>query len=85
MESEDTDLEKRAKKDANYSYGMAQCYSFIKDKEKALDLLEISVSLGFIHYHHLNEYDRTMENIRGEVRFKNLMIKVKHEWENFLV
>jgi hypothetical protein len=31
----------------------------------------------------LNEYDPLLENIRGEERFKKLMKRIKHEWENF--
>jgi TolB-like protein len=78
-------LEKWAEKDANYSYGMAQCYSLTDEKEKAMDWLEISIDRGNIHYHNLNEYDPLLENIRGEKRFKKLMERVRSEWENFKV
>ena len=33
----------------------------------------------------LAEKDPFLENIRGEPRFKKLMERVKHEWENFEV
>ena len=43
------------------------------------------VRWGFINYPFLNEYDPFLENIRREERFKKLMKRVKHEWENFEV
>jgi hypothetical protein len=48
-------------------------------------MLEYATSRGFINYPFLNEYDPLLENIRGEPRFKKLMERVKHEWENFEV
>jgi hypothetical protein len=50
-----------------------------------LDLLEHSIGGGLINYPFLNEFDPFLENIRGEPRFKKLMQRVKHEWENFEV
>jgi TolB-like protein len=85
MKTSDPVLEKWAEKDANYSYGMAQCYSLTGEKEKAMDWLEISIDRGNIHYHNLNEYDPFLVNIRGEERFRKLMVRVKSEWENFKV
>jgi TolB-like protein len=85
MKSPDPVLESWAEKDANYSYGMAQCFSLTDEKEKALDWLEISIDRGNINYPNLNEYDPLLENIRSEERFKKLMARVKYEWENFKV
>jgi len=79
------DLEKWARKDASYSYTIAQCFALVDDKERAFDWLETSINLGGINYPFLNEYDPLLENIRGEERFKKLMERVKHEWENFEV
>jgi non-specific serine/threonine protein kinase len=79
------DLEKWARKDASYSYSIAQCFAFIDDKARAFDWLETSIKLGGINYPFLNKYDPLLENIRGEPRFKELMERVKHEWENFEV
>ncbi len=83
LKSIDSDLEKWAEKDANYSYGMAQCFALIDEKEKAMNWLEISVNLGCFNYPNLNEYDPLLESIRGEERYKKLMEVVKHKWENF--
>ncbi|MCX5719299.1 MAG: hypothetical protein NT055_04930, partial [Nitrospirae bacterium] len=81
----DSDLEKWAKKDATYSYHIAQCFSLINELEKALNWLEISINLGGINYHLLNENDPLLKNIRSVPRFKKLMERVKHEWQNFEV
>jgi len=57
----------------------------IDEKDEAIDWLEEVVKWGFINYPFLNEIDPFLENIRSEPRFKKLMKRVKHEWENFEV
>lgn len=64
---------------------LAECYALINEKEEAINLIEHGVKWGFINYPFLNEYDPFLKNIRGEPRFKKLMERVKHEWENFEV
>jgi len=64
---------------------MAECYALIDEKDEAINWLEEVVKWGFINYPFLNEHDPFLENIRGEERFKKLMERVKHEWENFEV
>lgn len=79
----DGELEAWAKNDFSYSYYVAESYALIDEKEKALDWLEIAINRGLINYPFINEYDPLLENIRNEERFKILMKRVKHEWENF--
>jgi len=79
------DLEKWARKDASYSYTIAQCFALVDDKERAFDWIETCINLGGINYPFLNEYDPLLENLRCESRFKKLMERIKHEWENFEV
>jgi len=67
------------------SWILAQCYALIEEKEQALYWLEKAANRGFINYPFISEYDPFLENIRGEERFKKLMERVKHEWENFEV
>jgi hypothetical protein len=69
--------------DCEWGTGLIECYAVTGENKKALDLLEHSVDGGLINYPFLNEYDPFLENIRGEERFKKLMERVKHEWENF--
>jgi hypothetical protein len=47
--------------------------------------LEHAVNLGYIDYPWFSKIDPYLENIRGEPRFKKLMERIKHEWENFEV
>lgn len=47
--------------------------------------LENAINRGRIDYYFLYEKDPFLENIRSEPRFKKLMERVKHEWENFEV
>ena len=67
------------------SRDMAHGYAILNEKETALDWLENTVNRGFINYPLINEYDYLFDNLRSEPRFKKLMERVKHEWENFEV
>jgi TolB-like protein len=64
---------------------MAECDALIGEKDEAITSLECAVNLGAVNYPWYNEIDPFLENIRGEKRFKKLMERVKHEWENFEV
>ena len=64
---------------------MAECDALIGEKDEAITSLEYAVNLGAVNYPWYNETDPFLENIRGEERFKKLMERVKHEWENFEV
>lgn len=54
-------------------------------KDEALEWLENAMDKGFMNYHFLNKFDSLFENIRSKPRFKNLMMRVKHEWKDFEV
>jgi tetratricopeptide (TPR) repeat protein len=60
-------------------------YALIDEKEEALNWVEHIIDRGWINYPFLSERAPFLENIRGEPRFKKLMERVKHEWENFEV
>ena len=74
-----------ARFDETFSWHVAAGYALIQKKEEAFDWLENSVNSGVIFYPFLSEYCPWFENIRSEPRFKKLMERVKHEWENFEV
>jgi non-specific serine/threonine protein kinase len=76
---------KVAQGDCQYSWHMATFFSYLGDIDQSLEWLENAVNKGFINYPFLNEHDKLLDNIRGEPRFKKLMERVKHEWENFEV
>ena len=79
------DFSKTIQIDLQNSYHIATFYSYVGEKEKSLEYLENAINRGFINYPLLNVQDKLLENIRGEKHFKELMVRVKHEWENFEV
>jgi non-specific serine/threonine protein kinase len=74
-----------SRRDVHYSWRMATGYALIDEKEDAIDWIENAVNRGFINYPFLAGYDPLLESIRGEVRFKALLERVRHEWEHFEV
>ncbi len=80
-----TDFQKTCLRDITFSHHLAGIFSLTGAKEEALDWLENAVDGGFINYPLLSEKDLFLENIRGELRFKKLMKRLKKECENFEV
>jgi non-specific serine/threonine protein kinase len=76
------DIEQAAGWDEQMSWEIAAGYALLDRPREALDWLENAVNRGFLNYPFLSEYDPFLENIRGERRFKVLIERVKHEWEN---
>ena len=62
---------------------MAGSFAVINEKDKALKWLEHAIERGWINYPLFAKIDPFLENIRSEPRFKKLMARVKHDWENF--
>jgi non-specific serine/threonine protein kinase len=77
------DAQATARRDPQYSWMVAACYGILGDGERALDWLTNAVDRGFVNYPFLNEYDPFFAGIRQDERFKQLMERVKTEWENF--
>ena len=50
-----------------------------------MDWLENAVNRGFLNYPFLSEHAPFFESIRGEERYKELLARVKREWEEFEV
>jgi tetratricopeptide (TPR) repeat protein len=69
--------QEKLKIDVEWSWLIADFYSYMKRKEVALDWLEHAITRGFTNYPLFEKYDPFLENIRDEPRFKNLMSKVK--------
>ena len=67
------------------AWQLADVYSMIGGNNKALEQLERATKDVFINYPLFAKYDPLLANIRGEPRFKELMKRVKYEWENFKV
>ncbi len=79
------EFKRSGERDCWFAQLFASLYAKLEMRDEALDWLEKAVDLGYINYKFLNEFDPFLENIRGELRFKKLMERVKHEWENFEV
>ena len=62
---------------------IASAYALAGAKEEALTWLERAVERGWINYPLFAHQDPLLESIRGEDRFKKLMVRVKKEWEEF--
>jgi TolB-like protein len=72
-------------RDCTFSHHLAGIFSLLNEKDEALFWLENAYNRGFINWPLLSQKDLWLKNIRGEIRFKVLMEKVKTEWENFKV
>jgi TolB-like protein len=71
------------KRDALGSCTVATFYAMLNDMENSLNWLENSVNRGFINYPYICHFDPFLAKLRGDSRFKKLLERVKHEWENF--
>jgi len=78
------EIQKTCRRDNEWSYIVAERLSLAGAREEALDWLENAVHRGFIVYP-LLQCDPFLDNIRGEERFKKLMVWAKNEWEHFEV
>ena len=76
---------KTCERDVYWAQHIAAFLALLNVKKDSLAWLEIAINRGFINYPFLAELDPFLENIRGEVRFQELMKRVKYEWENFEV
>jgi non-specific serine/threonine protein kinase len=85
LEAVSSDWTESARFDETFSWHVAAGYALIKKKDEALDWLENATNKGAINFPYFSEYCQWFKNIRGEPRFKKLMERVKHEWENFEV
>ncbi|UCC85051.1 MAG: protein kinase [Gemmatimonadota bacterium] len=73
------------RRDAAVSCWAATCYAMLDDYQQALDWLENAVDRGFLNYPYLAEHDPFLAKFRDEPQFKELMVRVKREWEQLEV
>ena len=62
---------------------IGSAYALAGAKEEALRWLERAIERGWINYPLFSRQDPFYESIRGEERFKDLMVGVKAAWEGF--
>jgi TolB-like protein/predicted Zn-dependent protease len=64
---------------------IAGCFALLGEKSEALSWLERAAARGWINHPLFTRIDPFLASIRGEERFRKLMERVQHEWENFTV
>ena len=79
------ELAEAIRMDETLSFYMAEAYALIGEKHEAVNWLEHAVWRGVLNYPYLSQHDPFLANICGELRFQNLMERVKYEWEHFEV
>jgi len=62
---------------------LAGTYARAGDTDAAIRWLEVAVDRGFINYQFLARIDPSLDNLRGEPRFQQLMEAVRERWERF--
>ena len=81
LEYDTAELALEARYDQHFSLHVAHCFALVGEKEKALGFLEHAIRMGMINYPFLSRFDPLLENLRGEERFKALMIEAKQRME----
>jgi len=66
-----------------WSACLSTAFALLDEREEALDWLEHAIESGNINFPLFSEKDPWLENIRGEERFRQLMVRVRKEWEDF--
>jgi tetratricopeptide (TPR) repeat protein len=77
LQYDSAELTKEAEHDCHFALHVAHCFALIHENDKALDFLELAVHTGMVNHPFLSRYDPLFENIRGDERFKNLMLETK--------
>jgi serine/threonine protein kinase len=83
VEAFSEDTKNWAWNDPECPYFVASAFALGGAKEEALKWLERAVERGWINYPLLARQDPLLKSIRDEERFKELMVRVKQEWEAF--
>jgi|GEM_PF-1289915 len=79
------ELQQTVMRDLEWSWYLVDMFALVDDNDEALMWLENSTSRGVCNYLMLSQQDPFLDNIRSDERFKELMVRVKKEWEEFEV
>jgi serine/threonine protein kinase len=77
------DVKAAARRVEFWSWYIADCYTFIDERELALDWIENAVDRGCINYPFWAKHNRIVRRLDGDPRFEKLLEKVKREWDAF--
>ena len=73
-----------AESDEYWSYLMASAYALVGEEDEALRWLEHTVQVrGWIDYVHFTRHDRFLQSLRGNRRFRELMVAAQERYERF--
>jgi non-specific serine/threonine protein kinase len=70
--------------DPDFSYFMAGYYALLDEKEISYKWVEHALDRDFINYTYWSKFP-FLDNLRQDGRFKELLDRIKIEWENFNV
>ena len=71
--------------DAHISFHHAEAFAVAGAPERAANLLDRAVDMGFHPYWFLARYDPLLNSLRGHQRFIRLLERAKEKWETFEV
>ena len=66
-----------------WSWSTAECYAFIDEEDLAIEWLENAFRRGFWNYPYLTKRDTLFRRLDGNLRFQELLSRVKTAWEQF--
>jgi hypothetical protein len=64
---------------------LSGCFARIGAKDRALEWIEQAISWGFSNHRFLSQYNRFLEPLRGDLRFKALMERAREKQLAFKV
>jgi hypothetical protein len=76
------EFEKKLKRDTQYCVFVAMFCALAGLNEKALNWLEWAVDREFFNYPFISSRGAIWDGLRGKKRFKELMNRIKYEWEH---
>jgi tetratricopeptide (TPR) repeat protein len=79
------DFVKTCQRDGTFAWHLAGAFALLGEPDEALHWLETAINAGLVNYPMIAEHDPLLANIRGEERFKQLMVRVKKEWKEFQI
>ena len=73
------------RRDGFLSAQVMDFYALLDDRDQALAWLENAVDRGFINYPYLSKHDPFLTKLRDDPRFKEILARVRIDWERFKV
>jgi tetratricopeptide (TPR) repeat protein len=78
-----SEVEAIAEWDMYHAWNLAECFSLLGERERALYWLAKAIERGMLNYPLLAHLDPFLDALRGESSFSSLMRDVQRQWEEF--